>query len=156
MVQKDIFRSYFYFRTTWHSNKLKIIQTKWCFLFDLNTEAQSLEIQGEGVLGVLAKFFWGGYLRLSENLGGFPFSRFFEFLWPNFSNITPFPLFASMDWNISNSSINFRSNVWFFNYEDWVCFCFATSWPYFLSFLRWKVSNVFIKKSTSNSILFCL
>ena len=43
--------------------------------------------QSRGVLGVLEKFVWGGYLGLQ----GSPFSCFIAFLWPNFSDLTPPP-----------------------------------------------------------------
>ncbi len=44
---------------------------------------------GGGVLGVLAKFFWGGYLWLSENLGGHLLSCSISFLCDNFLDFTP-------------------------------------------------------------------
>ena len=46
-------------------------------------------ISFEGVLGVLAKFFWGGYLGLSENFMGSSFSCFIVFLFSNFVNLIP-------------------------------------------------------------------
>ncbi len=46
---------------------------------------------GGGSLGVLAKLFLGGYLGLSENLGGSTLFVFIAFLCDNFLELTPSP-----------------------------------------------------------------
>jgi len=66
---------------------------------------------GGGVLGVLAKIFLGGYLGLSENLGGSTFFAFFRVLLHFFVKIfvayPPSPLCASMIFlqNVYNFSL---------------------------------------------------
>jgi hypothetical protein len=71
-------------------------------MLTLNHECTVVGNPGGGrVLGVLAKFCLGGYLGLSENLGGLLFSPFFVFyctcMWQFFIPYPP-PLCASMHW----------------------------------------------------------
>jgi hypothetical protein len=71
------------------------------------------------IVGALAKFFWGGYMGLSENLWGSPFSCFIAFLCDNFSDLTPPP---------------FR----FLSYLDFVMFGRNFDWSYTVQGKRLK------------------